>query len=398
MRLVERVGDLRDLRHVDPPQNRHRPVALGADGGLERLPTQVARGLHRFLVRRLPTLDLGFARHAGLDDPVAHARDAVVLAFESQPFLRLVSLVAAASRVALRLRHLGDVDQGRLVLPPHLVDRIRVRLDQRRVIPAADDIDVDPRPVVWRETAQHVGDRRLRRLRSDRNGNSVPVVPHRHRERHLQHTTSVDRLPKESLTGRGVADGAEGDLVAVDRKAVLDALQLRIQAVELGRVGKADQPGHPAGDVRNVGARVRNVDSADKRAAVVEEPRREVVAHLASAGRGLRLQLGVAVELGEELAHVGHPGRPHERLVAVVAGAPVAGPKRLGHGDLRDLFAVTEDAERGVAAQDLRSADDARPTAAVRKPVVGDDGFGGQGELGVANGFRQLRPTSPTRA
>src|SRR5205807_3553673 len=116
----------------------------------------------------------------------------------------------------------------------------------------------DPRPVVWRETTQHVGDRCLRGLRSDRDGDAVAVVPYRHRERHLQHTTSVDRLPKESLTGRGVADGAEGDLVAVDREAVLGALQLRIQAVELRCVGETDEPGHPAGDVRNVGARVGN--------------------------------------------------------------------------------------------------------------------------------------------
>src|SRR5207245_9310740 len=104
-------------------------------------------------------------------------------------------------------------------------------------------------------------------------------------------------------------------------------------------------------DVRNVAARAGNVDSADKRGAVVEEPRREVVAHLASAGRGLRLQLGVAVELGEKLADVGHPGRPHERLVAVVAGAPVASSKCLRHGDLRDLFAVTEAAEGRVAVR-----------------------------------------------
>src|SRR5207253_8636463 len=65
--------------------------------------------------------------------------------------------------------------------------------------------------------------------------------------------------------------------------------------------------------------------------------------------------------------------------------------------DLRDLFAVTEDAEGRVATQDLGSADDARAAAAVREPVIGDDSFGGQGELGVANGFRQLRQTSPTR-
>src|SRR5207237_5860658 len=110
VRLIEGVRDLSDLGHVDPPKDADRCVAFGSDWRLERLPGQVAGGLHRFLVRRLPTLDLRFARHAGLDDPVAHPRDAVVLVFEAKPSLRLVSLVAAAWRMPLRLRHLGAMD------------------------------------------------------------------------------------------------------------------------------------------------------------------------------------------------------------------------------------------------------------------------------------------------
>src|SRR5437879_904790 len=106
----------------------------------------------------------------------------------------------------------------------------------------------------------------------------------------------------------------------------------------------------------------------------------------------------VAVELGKEFAHVGHPRRPHEGLVAVIAGAPVARTKCLGHRDLGDLFAVSEDAEGRVAAQDFRPTDDACPTAAVRQAVVGDYGFGGQGELRVAERARHsLQVNARTR-
>src|SRR5207248_10599171 len=149
----------RHLRHVDPLEDRHRSIALAADGRLERLPGQVARSLDRLLVSRLPAFELGLARDAELDDPVAHARHAVVLALEPKPFLRLVPLVAAAGRVALRLRHLGDMDQRRLVLPAHLLDRARTGLHQRDAVPAADDAAVYPRPVAAREAARHPGDR-----------------------------------------------------------------------------------------------------------------------------------------------------------------------------------------------------------------------------------------------
>jgi hypothetical protein len=56
---------------------------------------------------------------------------------------------------------------------------------------------------------------------------------------------------------------------------------------------------------------------------------------------------------------------------------------------LGDLFAVAEDAEGGVATQDLSPPADARAAAAVGEAVVGDDLFGAQGNLGVAQRFRQ---------
>src|SRR5712664_2418445 len=112
-----------------------------------------------------------------------------------------------------------------------------------------------------------------------------------------------------------------------------------------------------------------------------------MVPHLTAAGGRLRLEARVAVELSEKVANVGHPRRPHERLVPVVAGTPVAGAESLGHGELGDLFAIAKDPECGVATYDLSPTDDARPPAAVRQSVVGDDRFGGQGRLRVAQRF-----------
>src|SRR5260370_27600713 len=115
-------------------------VALVADGRVVWLPRQVTGRLDRFLVGRLPALDLGLAGKARLDDPVAHAPDAVVLDLESQSFLRFVALVAAAGRVPLWLCQLGDVEEGRLVRGPHSVDPGPVGVDVRPALPASEDV------------------------------------------------------------------------------------------------------------------------------------------------------------------------------------------------------------------------------------------------------------------
>src|SRR6266853_1961858 len=119
------------------------------------------------------------------------------------------------------------------------------------------------------------------------------------------------------------------------------------------------------------------VDASPILPRLIEKPRGEVVAHLPAARRRLGLDVGVAVELREELAHVGHAGRPHERLVAVVARAPVARTEGLRHRDVGHFLAVAEDAERGIPAQHLCASDDAGAPAAVGQAVVGDDSFSG---------------------
>jgi len=63
---------------------------------------------------------------------------------------------------------------------------------------------------------------------------------------------------------------------------------------------------------------------------------------------------------------------------------------------LRDLLAIAKDSERGIATQNLRATDDARPAAAVSQAIVGDDFFRGQGGLRVAKRFGQPE-NLPTR-
>src|SRR5713226_5189182 len=208
-------------------------VALVADGRLVCLPRQVTCRLDRFLVGRLPALDLGLAGKARLDDPVAHAPDAVVFDLESQSFRRFVALVAAAGRVPLWLRQLGDVEEGRLVRGAHSLDPGRVGVDERRVVPSSYDVDVDARPVVRDEASERIGDRALRRLVADGHGNAISVVPHRQRDWDLQDARRVDRFPEMPFAGRRVTNGPESNLVAVDREAVLRGAELRVVAIQL---------------------------------------------------------------------------------------------------------------------------------------------------------------------
>ena len=67
----------------------------------------------------------------------------------------------------------------------------------------------------------------------------------------------------------------------------------------------------------------------------------------AAGGAGLALDLGVGVDLGEVLLPGEEPQRHHQRLVAVVAAAPVALAEGAGEGDLSDLLGRSEPIEPG---------------------------------------------------
>src|SRR5439155_9781574 len=108
-------------------------------------------------------------------------------------------------------------------------------------------------------------------------------------------------------------------------------------------------------------------------AVVIEEAGGKVARHLAAARGRLQLWIGRGVELGEELRQIRHAGREHQRLVAVVAGAPVAVPEALRQRELRDLLAIAEDAEAGLAGENFTTPDDARGATADGEAVVGED-------------------------
>ena len=86
---------------------------------------------------------------------------------------------------------------------------------------------------------------------------------------------------------------------------------------------------------------------------------------------GSKLDVRVAVELGEELPEVDDAEGEHPGLVAVIARAPVALLEGAREGELRHFLAVAEYAELGFARQHFLAPDYRRET-------------GGEGQLVIA--------------
>ena len=274
----------------------------------------------------------------------------------------------------LRLRHLVDVNDGRHVLHAHDRRRGDVRLAKRGVIPAVHDVDVVA-ALLFRialKSFQQLRDVALRHLEFVRHRDAVVVVPDRDEHRHLQHARRIDRLPEHPLGTTGVADRAPRDLVAVARE-LRGRFQLFELAIDLRRVRESDQPRHLRAGRRNVGGGVVGVGLIAERAVGIEQPRREVAVHRAAAGPRIVLDVGMRVQLREEFVERADAGGEDEGLIAVVAAAPVALAERARHGQLRDLFAVAEDAEFGLAGQHFPAADQAGLPRAPGDAVVVDD-------------------------
>src|SRR5438128_415532 len=109
---------------------------------------------------------------------------------------RLVALVAAARRVALRLRHLGDVEDRRDVARARPLRGDRVGLAAREVIPSLHDVQVVPGAVARAlESPKDLADRAFRRLQLVRHRDPVAVVPDGNEERDAEHAGRVQRLP-----------------------------------------------------------------------------------------------------------------------------------------------------------------------------------------------------------
>ena len=147
--------------------------------------------------------------------------------------------------MSLRLRHLGDMNDGRHVLHAHDRRGVNVRFTQRGIIPALDRIHVESLLLlrIALKSFQQLGEIALRDLELIRDGDAIAVVPDGDEHRHLQHAPRIDRLPEHPLGAAGIADRAPGDLVAVSGK-LRHRLQLVELAIQLRGPGQSDQSRH----------------------------------------------------------------------------------------------------------------------------------------------------------
>ena len=198
------------------------------------------------------------------------------------------------------------------------------------------------------------------------------IVPHAHGHGHLQHAGGIQGLPEVALAGAGIADGAEGHLVAAVGE-VRVAMQRLVVAEDLAGLREPEQARHLSGRGGDVGRGIRLGHQVLPFAVVVEAARGEVAVHAAAGAAGVGAHIGVRIELREPLLHGELPDGEHEGHVAVVAAAPIAIAELLGHAHLRQLLAIAEDPELGFAAKDLLAADERRLAAQHAELIVAQD-------------------------
>src|SRR5437867_325794 len=85
---------------------------------------------------------------------------------------------------------------------------------------------------------------------------------------------------------------------------------------------------------------------------------------------GIVGHIGIGIQLVEEFLERSDSRSEDERLIAIVAGAPVALAERAGHGQLRHFLAIAEDAEFCFAGEDFFAADQTRLAAAKGDTIV----------------------------
>ena len=138
----------------------------------------------------------------------------------------------------------------------------------------------------------------------------------------------------------------------------------------LARVGQAQKARHLARGRRQVNGTVGLLGVVQEMAIRSHRGRAEMAVHLTARRHGLTGGVSVGVELGEILLDGQQAGSHHQRLVPVVSTAEVAGPKLAGEGQLGHLLAVSEDAELGLAGQDLLPAEQRGFTADAGQSVI----------------------------
>ncbi len=302
--------------------------------------------------------------------------------------------------MALRLGEFGDMHKGRHLLGAGDFGSLAVGQEQGGVIPAADGVDVEAVAALSgraAEALEQLGDVFLGDLVLVGDRDAVAIIINGDDGGDAQHADRINRFPKQAFGGGSVADGGEDDLLAIFRE-LGEAGQLVYLAIELGGIGQANGARHLRGGRRDIRGRVGLGGQVLPVALLVQAAGAEMGVHHPPGGSRIGGGVGMSVKLGEKLLQGGHPSGQGQGLVAVIARAPIAGLESVGHGDLRQLLAVAEDAELGLAAHHFTAADQAGLAAAVNQAVIVDDLLGGDLQVGesgrdqVGGDHRRLYP------
>ena len=197
-------------------EDREGLLAIGADRREIRIPSVFADALDLGTHRALELVERRRVSQLFANDPLAHPAYRIELDLEAQAVLRLVPLVRTARRVALRLRHLGDVHHGGDVVAARALGSDLVHVEARDVVVTLHGVEVQPRATfLATEALEHGRDRALRRLELVRHRDPVAVIPHRDHERDLEHSGGVEALPEHAFARARVADRGEADLFPI---------------------------------------------------------------------------------------------------------------------------------------------------------------------------------------
>src|SRR5262245_3813125 len=218
------------------------------------------------------------------------------------------------------------MDQRRTFTRTHVRDGSAHGLVTRQVIGAVAPVDLKSREML--DDAREVT---AWRLHFNRCGDRVAVVFDEVEHREYPRARGVERFPELAFAGRSLADGDEGDLVALElRRAIRNRLQPLVQTT---RFGDADAMQTLRGDRA---ARRWNVETRV----------RPVRGHLAAAGRGIVLR----TDRAEQHVERGHAERECERAIAIVGQKPVVARTQMAPGrDENGFVPGPADLEEGLA-------------------------------------------------
>ena len=271
----------------------------------------------------------------------------------------------------LGLGHFGDVKKHRHVFLSGQCHAFLVGFDQAFVVPRflVEDMNAPFAFLFDLHPAEGFRDAALRGLEFLGHADAVTIVPNRHRQGHLQYGSSIHGFPEMAFAGAGIANGAEGHLIALIAE-FFEILQSLFIAEDFRCQGKSQQSWHLACCWRDVGRRVLLFGQVFPVALFIEAAAGKVVVHHAPAIVGVGRDIGIAVKLAEKAFEAHHAGSQHKGLVAVISRSPVAIFKRLCHGQLGHLFSIAKYAKFGLTRQHLAPAQQAGLAALVGNAVI----------------------------